>query len=297
VGVVLIVAGYTGRDGPSDWGEGVVLGERTISDEERTRRTAQAAAELQTCLDAASADPELPGLREQERRAREELVLANTAVATSIAYRYRNSGEPMEELVQTACVGLVKAANGFVPGRGSDFLAYAVPTIAGEVKRYFRDSGWAVRPPRRLQELHLAISRVRPDLEARLGRSPTVSELAAELGVDQEDVIETLASEQGYRTVSLDAPTPSSGGEPGGATLADGLSCQDDGFQAIEDVMSVRPLLDALSPRERRILALRFFDELTQQQIGERVGVTQMQVSRLLTKSLDRLREGLAAAS
>ena len=275
----------------------MVLGERTVNDEERARRTAHATDELLSSLDAANADPGLPGPRERERRAREELVLANTAVATSIANRYRNSGEPMEELVQTAYVGLVKAANGFVPGRGSDFLAYAVPTIAGEVKRYFRDQGWAVRPPRRLQELHLTMSRVRPDLEARLGRSPTVRELAAELGVDQEDVIETLASEQGYRTVSLDAPAPGAGPEPGGATLADGLSCHDEGFEAIEDLMSVRPLLDALSPRERRILALRFFDELTQQQIGEQVGVTQMQVSRLLTKSLDRLREGLAAAS
>jgi RNA polymerase sigma-B factor len=273
------------------------LGERTVNDEERARRTAHATDELLSSLDAANADPGLPGPRERERRAREELVLANTAVATSIAHRYRNSGEPMEELVQTAYVGLVKAANGFAPGRGSDFLAYAVPTIAGEVKRYFRDQGWAVRPPRRLQELHLTMSRVRPDLEARLGRSPTVRELAAELGVDQEDVIETLASEQGYRTVSLDAPAPGAGPEPGGATLADGLSCHDEGYEAIEDLMSVRPLLDALSPRERRILALRFFDELTQQQIGEQVGVTQMQVSRLLTKSLDRLREGLAAAS
>jgi DNA-directed RNA polymerase specialized sigma subunit len=110
-------------------------------------------------------------------------VLANVRVATSIAARYRNSGEPMEELAQTAYLGLVKAANGFVPERGSDFLAYAVPTIAGEVKRYFRDQGWAVRPPRRVQELHLAMSRVRPELEGRLGRSATVAELAAELGL------------------------------------------------------------------------------------------------------------------
>jgi RNA polymerase sigma-B factor len=277
-----------------------VSARQEIADQERARRTARAAEELGQCLAGAAveADPaRLRELTERERRAREELVLANVSVATGIASRYRGSREPMEELVQTAYVGLVKAANGFVPERGRDFLAYAVPTIAGEVKRYFRDQGWAVRPPRRVQELHLGMSRVRPELEGRLGRSPTVAELAAELGVDEEDVIETLAGEQGYRTVSIDAPSHGGSGEQGGPTLADGLSVLEAGFESVEDVMSLRPLLDALPARERRILALRFFDELTQQQIGEQVGVTQMQVSRLLTKSLTRLREGLAVAS
>lgn len=274
----------------------MAVGERRIGDEERARRTSRAMEELQCCLDLAAADTDLPGLQERERRAREELVLANVTVASSIASRYRNAGEPMEELVQTAYVGLVKAANGFAPERGIDFLAYAVPTIAGEVKRYFRDRGWAVRPPRRVQELHLTIARVRPELESRLGRSVTVAELAAELDVDQDDVIETLAGEQGYRAVSLDAPAPG-GEEASGRSLADSLSCFEGGFDKVDDVMSVRPLLDALPPRERRILALRFFEELTQQQIGEQVGVTQMQVSRLITKSLTRLREGLAEAS
>src|SRR3954447_7527332 len=197
------------------------------ADQERARRTEAAVDVLRDCLDRGTDQPEAaggPDAGEREHWARQELVLANESVARSIAHRYRNRGEPMDELLQTARLGLVKAANGYSPDRGVDFLAYAVPTIAGEVKRYFRDEGWAVRPPRRLQELHLTISRVRPDLEARLGRSPTVRELAAELGVDQEDVIETLASEQGCRTVSLDAPTRSSGGEAGGATLAEGLS-------------------------------------------------------------------------
>ncbi len=274
------------------------MSQQAITDEERARRTAQAAAALSECLASAAAGADSsPGsqLQERERRAREELVLANVRVATGVALRYRNSREPMEELVQTAYVGLVKAANGFVPERGSDFLAYAVPTIAGEVKRYFRDQGWAVRPPRRLQELHLRMAQVRPELENRLGRSPTVAELAAELDVDQEDVIETVAGEQGYRAVSIDAPAPGAGGgDDGGSTLADGLSVLDGGFETVEDVLTVRPLLDALPARERRILAMWFFEELTQQQIGEQVGVTQMQVSRLISRSLTRLREGLA---
>jgi RNA polymerase sigma-B factor len=272
--------------------------ERTISDDQRARRTSAAVDELRHCLAAGADDgaDERDELTEREQAAREELVLANSGVATAIARRYRNRGEAMDELVQTAYVGLVKAANGFVPDRAPDFLAYAVPTISGEVKRYFRDQGWAVRPPRRVQELRMSTTRVRGEIENRLGRSPTVAELAAELGVDEDDVIEALASDQGYRTLSLDAPAGPDG-EVAGPTLADGLSVVDHGFEAVEDVMSLKPLLDRLPPRERRILALRFFEELTQQQIGEQVGVTQMQVSRLITRTLNRLREDLAAAS
>jgi RNA polymerase sigma-B factor len=171
-----------------------------------------------------------------------------------------------------------------------------VPTIAGEVKLYFRDQGWAVRPPRRVQELHLAMTRVRPELEHRLGRSATVAELAAELGVDQEDVIETLAGEQGYRTASIDAPSPTTGGEQGGPTLADGTSVLDPGFESVEDLMSLRPLLDALPAREADPghAALRGADPAADRGA---VGVTQMQVSRLITKSLARLREGMAETS
>jgi RNA polymerase sigma-B factor len=259
---------------------------------ERQRRTAAAVEELALCLQ----DPDADGAGERERRAREELVLANTGVAESVALRYRNRGEPMEELTQTAYLGLVKAAQGFAPDRAVDFLAYAVPTIAGEVKRHFRDQGWAVRPPRRVQELGLRMKPARTALEARLGRAITAAELAAELGVDEEQVIEALVSDQSWNAVSLDTPTRSSqdGGE---TTIADGLGEIETQFDMVDDVISLRPLLDRLPPRERRILAMRYFEELTQQQIGERVGVTQMQVSRLLTQTLARLRHDLAEAS
>jgi RNA polymerase sigma-B factor len=249
--------------------------------------------ELRQALSAARAGA--PDAPQRERRAREELVLVNVPVAAAIARRYRNSHEPMEELVQTAYLGLVKAANGYVPDRGPDFLSYAVPTIAGEVKRYFRDQGWGVRPPRRLQELGLGISRARSDLEHRLGRSPTVAELARELGADQDDVIEAVASAQNYRVVSLD--TPLTRDSEAGATLGEALPSEVDEFDRVEELVSLRPMLDKLSPRDRRILALWYFEELTQQQIGERIGVTQMQVSRLISKALARLRKDLVDSS
>jgi RNA polymerase sigma-B factor len=264
---------------------------------ERARRSRAAVEVLRECLlvreTPGTASPD-PGDREQW--ARHELVLANEPIARAIAYRYRNRGEATEELLQTARLGLVKAANGYVPDRGVDFLAYAVPTMTGEVKRYFRDQGWAVRPPRRLQELGMRMNRVRAQLEHALGRSPTVPELARELGVDPEDVIEALASAQSYQSVSLDAPSPSAGPDAD-VSLADTLGGDDDHYALVEDIASLKPLLARLPARERRILALRFFDELTQQQIGEEVGVTQMQVSRLINRSLTRLREELAKAS
>ena len=263
-----------------------------IDDQERARRTAAAVHELQQLEPAhVSSGADAP---EPVRALREELVLANTGVAEAIARRYRNRGMALEELTQAAYVGLVKAANGFDPHAGSDFLAYAVPTMTGEVRRQFRDQGWAVRPPRRLQELGIAISQSRQTLEAALNRSPTVAELAADLGVDEDDVIEALASGQNYHASSLDAPTDS--GEGGGTTLGELLPFEDDSFDKVDDLASLRPLLAKLAPRERRILALRYFEELTQQQIGERVGVTQMQVSRLLTRTLTQLREQLLAA-
>jgi RNA polymerase sigma-B factor len=268
------------------------------ADQERARRTEAAVDVLRDCLDRGTDQPEAaggPDAGEREHWARQELVLANESVARSIAHRYRNRGEPMDELLQTARLGLVKAANGYSPDRGVDFLAYAVPTIAGEVKRYFRDQGWAVRPPRRLQELGLRMNQVRTGLENELHRSPTVEELARALEVDQEDVIEVLASAQSYWSVSLDAPATADADAD--LPLGETLGGEDDRYALVDDIVSLKPLLERLPARERRILAMRFFEEMTQQQIGERVGVTQMQVSRLLNRSLTRLREELARAS
>jgi RNA polymerase sigma-B factor len=227
----------------------------------------------------------------EEQLLRQRLIVLNVQVATSIALRYRGRGEPLEDLVQTAQLGLVKAAHGFDPSRGQDFLAYAIPTISGEVKRHFRDQGWDIRPPRRVQELRWEVERASTELTQTLGRSPRLSEIAAHLKVDEEDVVECVASADLYHVHSLDAPT----GDQATHSVGDSLGDVDPLLEQIDNVLSVRPLLDRLSPRDRRILALRYFSEWTQQQIADEVGVTQMQISRLLSSALRRLREGLAA--
>jgi RNA polymerase sigma-B factor len=225
-------------------------------------------------------------------RLREQLVVVNLPVATSIALRYRSRGEALDDLIQAAHLGLVKAAGGFDPARGRNFLAYAVPTISGEVKRHFRDQGWDIRPPRRIQELRAEVERVSADLTQTLGHAPRLSEIAAHLNASEDDVVECVASADLYHVHSLDAPVSGTDDLAVGDTLGD----VDPMIGQIEDVLSVRPLLDRLSPRDQRILALRFFSGWTQQQIAEDVGVTQMQVSRLISKALRRLREGLQAA-
>lgn len=251
------------------------------ADEARQRETTEIVVKLQECTDPA-----------EEKRLRQQLVVVNVPVATSIALRYRARGEAVEDLVQAAHLGLVKAVNGFDPERGRDFLAYAVPTISGEVKRHFRDQGWDIRPPRRVQELRSEVEHASSELTQVLGRSPRLSEIAKHLGVNEDDVVECIASADLYHVHSLDAPV-------GGAedlNVGDTLGDVDPLLGQIDDVLSVRPLLDKLSPRDRRILALRYFSGWTQQQIADDVGVTQMQVSRLITKALRRLREGLEAA-
>jgi RNA polymerase sigma-B factor len=236
---------------------------------------------------------ELSGCVEEERRyrLREQIVVLNLPVATSIALRYRGRGEPVEDLVQVAHLGLLKAVDGFDASRGSDFLAYAVPTVRGEVQRYFRDRGWDIRPPRRVQELRARIGAATELLGQRLDRSPRPSEIAEHLGVDVHDVVECLASADCYHVRSLDAPTDAQDG----ADVAQLIGAPDPEIARVEDVLSVRPLLASLPPRDRRILALRFYRGWTQSQIAEDIGVTQMQVSRLITQALKRLRTQLEA--
>lgn len=225
-------------------------------------------------------------------RIRRELVVLHVSVATGIALRYRGRGEALEDLVQVAHLGLVKAATSFDPHRGSEFLAYAMPTISGEVKRHFRDQGWDIRPPRRIQELRAEVERAAGELTQRLGRAPRLSEIAAHLGIGRDDVGECVASADLFHVDSLDSPVAGSGA----ATVGDTLGKMDPLLAMVDDVLSVRPLLEQLPPREHRMLALKFFSGWTQQQIADELGVTQMQVSRLLSQTLRRLREGMYAA-
>lgn len=222
----------------------------------------------------------------------EEVVLLNLPVAKAIAARYRGRGESSEDLEQVAYLALVKAAQGYQHGEGHTFLAYAVPTISGELRRHFRDHCWDVRPPRRVQELRLTLGSAIADLTQETGRPPTARELADRLDVGTEDVREALLAMEGYSALSLDAPCDGEQGAP----LGEVIGTDEDGYDAIEDQLSVEPLLAALPDRDRHILCLRFYRGWTQRQIAADIGVTQMQVSRLLGQALSRLREAATAA-
>src|SRR5581483_9484602 len=208
------------------------------------------------------------------------------------AARFRSRNEPMEDIVQVGTIGLIKAIDRFDPDRGVEFPTFAMPTVVGEIKRFFRDTSWSVRVPRRLQELRLALTKAGDELAQKLDRSPTVAELAASLGVSEEDVVEGLAVGNAYTASSLDS-TPAE--EDGEGPLAERLGYEDVALEGVEYRESLKPLLAKLPPRERRIIMLRFFANMTQSQIGEDVGISQMHVSRLLTRTLAQLREGLTA--
>lgn len=225
----------------------------------------------------------------ERQRLRDEAVARNLAVARSLALRYRNRGLPVEDLVQVACVGLVKAVRGFDPALEHDFLAYAVPTITGELKRYFRDYGWTVRPPRSTQELRAEMSAASARLTQRMGRSPTVEEVAADLGVDAERVVEAISADGCFTPTSLDAPLDAEGA----STIGDQLAHHERGYACSEARVVLAPVVRALKERDRMIIEMRFVQGLTQQQIGDLIGVSQMQVSRLLTRILRQLRQDL----
>jgi RNA polymerase sigma-B factor len=225
----------------------------------------------------------------ERERLHEEVVLLNVEVAESIVMRYRNRGVPVEDLVQVACLGLVKAVHGFDAAKSDNFLSYAVPTILGEVKRFFRDNAWVVRPPRRIQELQAEISGASARLMHETGRPPTPKEIADDLDLDSAVVSEALTADGCFAPSSLDRPAA----DDAGATLSDVLGDADPGFERAEAVVALRPLCQQLSERDRRIVYLRFFHEWTQARIAEEFGVTQMQVSRLLTRILKQLRAQL----
>lgn len=222
--------------------------------------------------------------------ARDGLVSLHMPLVEHLARRFRNRGEPYDDLVQVATIGLIKAIDRFDSDRGVEFSTYATPTILGEIKRYFRDKGWAIRVPRRLQELRLSLTAATAELTQELGRAPTVAELSVRLSLPTDLVIEGLESANAYNTLSLDAPDQN---ESDATTVLDGLGGEDEALESVEYRESLKPLLAQLDTREKRILTLRFFRGMTQSQIAEEIGISQMHVSRLLARTLTELRAGL----
>ena len=223
-------------------------------------------------------------------RLRATLVELHLPLVEYLARRFRNRGEWLDDLTQVATIGLIKSIDRFDLERGVEFSTYATPTIVGEIKRHFRDKGWAVRVPRRLQELKLSLTKAIGDLAQRQGRAPTVSELAAHLKMSEEEVLEGLESANAYSTVSLDAPDS---GDDDAPAVSDSLGMVDEALEGVEYRESLKPLLEQLPPREKKILLLRFFGNMTQSQIATELGISQMHVSRLLARTLATLREGL----
>ncbi len=221
---------------------------------------------------------------------RDELVTMHLPLVYHLARRFRDRGEPHDDLVQVGTIGLIKAVDRFDPERGAEFSTYATPTILGEIKRHFRDKGWSVRVPRRLQELRMAITRATADLSQDLGRSPTVRELAGRLELSEEEVLEGLEAAQSYSALSLDGAGGSGEDDSATPALVDTLGTHDEALANVEYRETLRPLLAALPDRERQIVLLRFFHNKTQSQIAAEVGVSQMHVSRLLVKALGTLR-------
>ena len=221
---------------------------------------------------------------------RDQLVRGYLPVAQHIARRFANRGEPLDDLVQVATVGLINAINRYSPDRGTDFFSFAVPTISGEVRRHFRDLGWSMRVPRRLKDMHVSINGVVSELSQSLGRAPKPTEIAERLGVPVSEVLEGLEASEAYRSSSLDEMLSSA---QGSATVGELVGGADAELDRVDFRQALRPALADLAPRERTIVMLRFFGNMTQTQIAQEVGISQMHVSRLLTQTLDRLRSRL----
>ncbi|MFG1928904.1 RNA polymerase sigma factor SigF [Cryptosporangium sp. NPDC048952] len=221
---------------------------------------------------------------------RSELITIHLPLARNLARRFANRGESLDDLSQVATIGLIQAVERFDPARGVDFLSFAIPTITGEIKRHFRDRGWHVRVPRRLQELRADLARATAELSQRTGRAPTASELAAHLDRSREEIVEGLQAANAYAAVSLDRPA---GPEEDAPTLGETFGEEDADLALIDSREALLPLLKQLPTRERRILYLRFVREQTQTQIAQEIGVSQMHVSRLLAATLTRLRQGM----
>jgi RNA polymerase sigma-B factor len=256
----------------------IVNTSQAASSPELADRTRQLLRERVTATDA------------RRRRIDREVVILNMPMAESVARRFRRRGLPFEDLVQVAFLGLTKAVKGYDPAQGDDFLRYAVPTVSGEIKRHFRDAGWVIRPPRRIQELRAAISTVSEQLAQELGRSPRMSEIAHRVGVPVDEVAEALVCDGCYSPSSLDER----GSEDDGVPRGDLIGSADADLDRVELLRTLGPLCRRLGARDRRILYLRFFKGWTQREIAAELDVTQMQVSRLLSSILGTLRAGLA---
>ena len=231
---------------------------------------------------------------EGEEQARELLVERFLPLARQLARRYQRAGEPLDDLMQVASMGLIKAIDRFDPEREIAFSSYAVPTILGEIKRHFRDRTWAVRVPRDLQELTLRVDRAVGELSEELRRQPSVGELAEAVGAEEEQVLEALQAGGAYRAVSFDAPR-GTGSEDDVATLADSVGVDEHGFDRAEERATLQSLLTTVTPREREVLRMRFEEDMTQAEIGAVIGVSQMQVSRVIRQALSRLRAAAGA--
>jgi RNA polymerase sigma-B factor len=250
---------------------------------ERATLTKDEVREIFTAYQSAGDDAE-------RLKHRERLVSQHIGLVEFLARRFRNRGEPVEDLIQVGTIGLLKAIDRFDLDREVEFSTYATPTIVGELKRHFRDKGWAVRVPRRLQELHLELTKTVGNLGHDLGRSPTVEEIAKTAGITEEEVLEGLEIAQAYNFTSLDAPIDS---EDGSTSFADQLGAEDEQLENLEYRAALAPEMAKLPERERKIVYLRFFKGLTQSEIASRLGISQMHVSRLLTRTLAQLREAL----
>ncbi|GAA2404036.1 RNA polymerase sigma factor SigF [Streptomyces glaucosporus] len=224
--------------------------------------------------------------------ARNTLIELNLTLVNYVASRFRHRAEPMDDIVQVGTIGLIKAIDRFDLDREVEFTSFAVPYIVGEIKRFFRDTSWAVRVPRRLQELRIELARANEELSRRLGRSATTEELAEFMGVSVEEVIEGQVASNGYVAGSLDLPVGDDGKD---TPLADQLGDVDPALEKVENLQALKPLMEQLDERDRRILRMRFGGDMTQSEIGAELGISQMHVSRLLSRALARLREGMLA--
>ncbi|MER7981051.1 RNA polymerase sigma factor SigF [Streptomyces sp. NPDC095817] len=224
--------------------------------------------------------------------ARNTLIEMNVSLVKFAASRFRNRGSgEMEDIIQVGTIGLIKAIDRFDLTREVEFTSFAIPYITGEIKRFFRDTSWAVHVPRRLQEARVELAKATEELRTRLGRTPTVHELAQLMNLSEEQVNEARIAANGYISSSLDAALSTS--DEGETALADFLGTDDHALELVEDFQSLAPMIAELGERERRILHMRFVDELTQAQIGERLGISQMHISRLIKRTLSRLRDGM----